>query len=206
MGKIILAKHIVTGVILAGGQARRMHGQDKGLVELGGCPMVQYVLESIAPQVGYVIINANRNREIYGHFGCPVVADEFAGFCGPLAGIASSMRVVDTPLMVTAPCDSPFVPADMVERLYMQLVHDDADISVAHNGDRIQPVFVLLKTGLLESMLTYLRQGERKIDKWFKQHKMTLTDFSDKPDTFLNINTPKDLELIEAKLKKQNET
>lgn len=202
MGKIVLAKHTVTGVILAGGQARRMHGQDKGLVELAGSPMVQYVLISLAAQVGHIIINANRNRDIYGHFGHPVIADEFEGFCGPLAGIASSMRVVDTPFMVTAPCDSPFVPPDMVERLYMQLAHEDADISVAHNGERIQPVFALLKTSLLESVLSYLRDGERKIDKWFKLHKLALTDFSDKPDTFLNINTPEDLELIEAKLKK----
>lgn len=202
MGKIVLAKHTVTGVILAGGQARRMHGQDKGLVELAGSPMVQYVLTSLSTQVGHIIINANRNQDIYGHFGCPVIADEFEGFCGPLAGIASSMRVVDTPLMVTAPCDSPFVPGDMVERLYMQLVHEEADISVAHNGERIQPVFSLLKTSLLDSILSYLKQGERKIDKWFKQHKLALTDFSDKSDTFLNINTPEDLELIEEKLKK----
>lgn len=202
MGKIVLAKHTVTGVVLAGGQARRMQGQDKGLVELAGSPMVEYVLTSLAPQVGSIIINANRNHDIYGHFGWPVVADEFEGFCGPLAGIASCMRVIDTPLMVTAPCDSPFVPGDMVERLYIQLAHEDADISVAHNGERIQPVFVMLKTRLLESVLAYLRQGERKIDKWFKQHKLTLADFSDKPDTFLNINTRNDLELIEAKLKK----
>lgn len=202
MGKIVLAKHIVTGIILAGGQGSRMDGLDKGLVELAGSPMVQYVLESIAPQVGYVIINANRNHDIYGHYGCPVIADEFEGFCGPLAGMASCMRIVDTPLMVTAPCDSPFVPGDMVERLYMQMQHEDADISVAHNGDRIQPVFAMLKTGLLESMLSFLRRGERKIDKWYKMHKLALTDFSDKPDTFLNINTPEDLQLIEAKLEK----
>ena len=202
MGNIVVARHIFTGVILAGGQASRMDGQDKGLIELAGCPMVQYVLDALTGQVGQIIINANRNREIYGHYACPVIADEFEGYNGPLAGMASCMRAVKTPYMVTSPCDSPFVPKDLVERLYLQLMRQDADISVAHDGKRMQPVFVLMKTSLLESMLDYLHAGERKIDKWFEKHKLAVTDFSDKPDTFININTKDDLSYIEDKLKK----
>jgi len=179
-----------------------MEGQDKGLIELAGCPMVQYVLDALTSQVGHVIINANRNQDIYAHYNCPVIADEFEGFHGPLAGMASCMRVIKTPFLVTAPCDSPFVPGDLVERLYLQLIRQDADISVAHNGNRIQPVFVLMKVSLLDSMLDFLHAGERKIDKWFEKHNLAITDFSDKPDTFININTRDDLSMIEDKLNK----
>lgn len=201
MGEIAVVKHIITGVILAGGQSRRMDGKDKGLIELVGVPMVQYVFDAINPQVGNVIINANRNMEIYARFGCPVIADELEGFCGPLAGMASCLRVMETSFMVTVPCDSPFIPKDLVERLHLQLIQDDAEISVAHNGDRMQPVFTLMKTTLLDSMRDFLKKGERKIDKWFEQHKLAITDFSDQPDTFININTQDDLYSIESKLK-----
>ena len=204
MENIAVTRHIFTGVILAGGQARRMGGQDKGLIELAGSPMVQYVLDAIIPQVGHVIINANRNQGIYAHYGCPVIADEFEGFCGPLAGMASSLRAIDTPLMVTVPCDSPFVPKDLVQRLYLQLLQDDAEISVAHNGERMQPVFTLMKTILLDSILVFLGKNERKIDKWFEQHKLAITDFSDEPDTFININSQDDLSAVESRLKKRS--
>jgi molybdopterin-guanine dinucleotide biosynthesis protein A len=203
MENIAVTRQIFTGVILAGGQATRMGGQDKGLIELNGSPMVQYVLDAIVPQVHRIIINANRNREIYAHYGHEVISDEFEGFFGPLAGMASCMRNVATPFMVTAPCDSPFVPGDLVRRLYVQMIKKDADISVAHDGQRIQPVFVLLKTSLLDSMLGFLNRGERKIDKWFEQHKLAITDFSDKPDTFININNRDELSLIESKLREK---
>lgn len=203
MDNIAVTRQIFTGVILAGGQAQRMGGQDKGLIELNGSPMVQYVLDVIVPQVHKVIINANRNRDIYAHYGHEVIGDEFEGFCGPLAGMASSMRAVDTPFMLTAPCDSPFVPDDLAKRLYLQMIKKDADISVAHDGERIQPVFVLLKASLLDSMLAFLNKGGRKIDKWFEQHNLAVTDFSDKPDTFININNRDDLSMIESKLKER---
>ncbi len=203
MDNIAVARQIFTGVILAGGQARRMGGQDKGLIELNGSPMVQYVLDAIVPQVNKVIINANRNQDIYAHYGYEVIGDEFEGFFGPLAGMASSMRAVNTPFMLTVPCDSPFVPDDLAKRLYLQMIKKDADISVAHDGNRIQPVFVLLKTSLLDSMLDFLNKGERKIDKWFEQHNLAVTDFSDKPDTFININDRDDLTMIESRLKER---
>lgn len=203
MENIAVTRQIFTGVILAGGQATRMGGQDKGLIELNGSPMVQYVLDAIAPQVNKIIINANRNRDIYAHYGHEVISDEFEGFLGPLAGMASCMHKVTTPFMVTAPCDSPFVPDDLVKRLYVQMMKKDSDISVAHDGQRIQPVFVLLKTFLLDSILGFLNKGERKIDKWFEQHKLAITDFSDKPDTFININNRDELSLIESKLREK---
>jgi len=201
MENIADTRKIITGVILAGGQARRIGGQDKGLIKLAGKPLVQYVLNAITPQVCHVKINANRNLDDYAAYNCPVIADEIGDFSGPLAGMASCLRTVDTPFMVTVPCDSPFIPNDLVKRLYSQLEQNDADISVAHNGDRIQPVFVLMKNSLRNSIVNFLNNGERKIDQWFEQHKLAITDFSDQPDTFININTHDELAKIEAKLK-----
>jgi molybdenum cofactor guanylyltransferase len=202
MGNIAVTRNMFTGVILAGGQARRMGGQDKGLIELAGTPMVQHVLDALGPQVGSIIINANRNREVYAHYGCPVIPDEIEGFCGPLAGMVSSLNTINTHFMVTVPCDSPLLPADLVKRLYLELIRCEAEISVAHDGERMHPVFTLMKGNLYKSMLSFLKKGERKIDKWFNQHKLAITDFSDKPETFININTQEDLCVVESKLKK----
>lgn len=189
----------ITGVILAGGQARRMGGQDKGLIEISGKAMIEHVITALQPQVNNIIINANRNHDIYAKYGIPVIADNYEGFNGPLAGMASCMKVIDTEYMITTPCDSPFVPDDLVTRMYTALQEKQADISVADSGDRIQPVFCLLKCTLLESLLAYLDSGERKIDRWFQQHVMTRVDFSDKPETFINVNTPEDIKDIETR-------
>ena len=194
-------KQKITGVILAGGQARRMEGQDKGLVQLGDKPLIEWTIDSLSPQVGSIMINANRNFEIYHRYKLRIIADYYDDFCGPLAGMASAMIKIKTPLMATVPCDSPFIPDDLIVRLYQSLEKNNADIAVAHNGERIQPVFTLMKTTLSSSIRTFLESGGRKIDKWFEEHKLAITDFSDKPDMFLNINTPEDLEMIEARLK-----
>lgn len=191
----------VTGVVLAGGAARRMGGSDKGLIRLAGRPMIEYVLEALRPQVGGILINANRNPELYGQYGVPVVADEREGFQGPLAGMAAAMQSARTEFIVTAPCDSPFVPGDLVRRLGRSLAADGADISVAHADGRLQPVFTLLRVALLGSLVEYLDRGERKIDRWFSGHRTATTDFSDVPEAFLNINTPEDVREIEARIR-----
>jgi molybdenum cofactor guanylyltransferase len=201
METIVPSRHIFTGVILAGGEASRMGGQDKGLITLNGRPLIEYVLTTLAPQVGQVFINANRNPAIYGQYGHPVIKDEFEGYCGPLAGMASCLRAVNTPIMVTAPCDSPFIPRDLVPRLYQKMQEDDAELSVAHNGERLQPVFTMMQNTVLGSLLDFLHRGERKIDKWFELHKVAVVDFSSQPDTFLNINTRDDLAMVEGRLR-----
>lgn len=180
-----------------------MGGEDKGLVQLAGKPMIEHVLAALRPQVGAVLINANRNLAIYSRYDCPVIADELSGFNGPLAGMASCLRVARTGYMATAPCDSPFVPADLVARLAAGLEQAGAEICVAHNGERMQPVFSLMRTSLLDSLLDFLRRGERKIDRWYAEHRTAVADFSDKPDAFLNVNTPGDLEKIEQDLMAQ---
>lgn len=190
-------KNEITGVILAGGRARRMGGVDKGLTVLAGRPMLQHVLEVLQPQVEKVIINANRNLNVYGEFGCDVVSDVVGDYSGPLAGVASGMQFAVTPYIVTVPCDSPLISGDLVARLYNTLEHRDAEICVAHDGTRTHPVFLLLRRDLVGSVLAFLDSGERKIDKWFVNHRLAVCDFSDQPEAFMNVNHPHELEALE---------
>ena len=189
----------ITGVILAGGQARRMGGQDKGLIQLSNRPMIQHVIDRISPQVNSLIINANRNQAEYESFGYPVISDELNGFCGPLAGFSSALDNISTNYLVTTPCDSPFIPKDMVIRLYNAMDQNNADISVVQTNNRLQPVFCLLKKSLLSSLNSFLELGERKIDKWFVLHNMIAVDFSDESSAFNNINTQDDLSKAEQR-------
>ncbi len=190
----------ITGVVLAGGRGERMGGIDKGLIPLNGRPMVQYVLEALRPQVGRIFINANRNQAQYAALGYDVVPDSVGGYLGPLAGMASAMRVAATPYVLTAPCDSPLVVADLAQRLYTALVSERADISAAHDGERLHPVFALLRRDLLPSLEAYLAAGERKIDRWFAGHRLAIADFSDLADAFLNVNDPQERAALEARL------
>ena len=189
-----------TVVILAGGQARRMGGEDKGLIRLGDRPLIEYIIAALKHQAGTLIINANRHHADYARYGFAVVADEEAGFRGPLAGMASALTRIDTDYMATVPCDSPFIPPDLVARLLEALLREAADISVAHDGRRMQPVFCLLKRSLGPALNDYLGAGGRKIDHWFARHKLACADFSDRPGAFANINTPLDIEQARARL------
>ena len=187
-------------MILAGGRATRMGGKDKGLIELNGKPMVEYVIESLRPQVKTIIINANRNQQLYARYGFSVIGDDLQGFQGPLAGMASAMRAASTAYVLTVPCDGPLVPDDLVKRMYNALQNQHAELSVAHDGERMQPVFALLVCTLLPSLEHFLRAGQRKIDLWYEEHQAALADFSDRPETFLNINTPQEREALEARM------
>ncbi len=190
----------VTGLILAGGLGRRMGGEDKGLVRLAGRPMVEHVLDALRPQVGALLINANRNRERYALYGYPVVPDTLDGFLGPLAGVLSALPHVASEFVVTAPCDAPLVGPDLVRRLHAACVSQAADLAVASDGERRQPVFLLLRTRLAPALEAYLAAGGRKIDAWFEQLRVAEADFSDEPDTFVNVNDPGERERVEARL------
>jgi len=185
----MLNKHNVTAVILAGGKGRRMDGKDKGLVELANRPLIEYVIDAIKPQVETIILNANRNQEQYSRYGYPVVSDALVDYQGPLAGFICALKSSTTSHIVTLPCDGPFLPDDLVERLIFSLINNNAEIAVAHDGDRMQPVYSLIPVTLSNSLNAFLDSGERKIDLWYKQHKIALADFSDCPETFRNINT-----------------
>lgn len=190
----------ITAVILAGGRARRMGGEDKGLIELGGRRLIEYIIAALRPQTDSIILNANRHPETYREYGLPVVADMLSDYLGPLAGMASGMQASDRPWIVTAPCDSPFIPADLVTTLANTLAQQQAEICVAHDGERMQPVFAMLRCDLLPDLLGYLEDGGRKIDHWYAKHRLALADFSGSPDAFLNLNTPEDRRLLEDRL------
>jgi len=188
----------VTAVILAGGRATRMGGEDKGLVALAGRSMVAHVLAAVRPQVDAVLINANRNQARYAALGYTVVADELSDFQGPLAGMASGLAHCDTPLALTLPCDGPLVPGDLVERLRLAL--GDGDAAVAHDGERLQPVHALLRVSLLPGLRAFLGGGERKIDRWYAGLDVREADLSAHRELFINVNTPGERERLEARL------
>lgn len=190
----------ITAVILAGGKARRMGGEDKGLIDLHGRPLLDYIIAGLRPQAGHLLVNANRNLGRYRAFGYPVAEDIMGDYFGPLVGMATGMQTCSTPLILTVPCDSPFVPDRLTDRLYRDMVDTDAEICVAHDGVRMQPVFALLRCELLPGLLSYLEGGGRKIDTWYTQHRLVQSDFSDLPDTFLNLNTPEDRIVLEKML------
>ncbi len=191
----------ITGVVLAGGRARRMGGEDKGLIRVDGEAMVVHALRGLAPQVGTLLVNANRNQERYAELGgCDVIADADGDYAGPLAGMASAMGRATTRYILTVPCDSPLLAAHLGERLFGALLADDAEISVAHDGTRMQPVFALLECALGQSIVDYLASGGRKIDAWYAQRRLAIADLSADPDMFLNINTPQDRTLLEGRL------
>ncbi len=181
-----------TGLILAGGRARRMGGEDKGLLKLAGRPMVAHVIERLRPQVDALLINANRNLEAYEALGAPVVPDRLPDFGGPLAGMDAGLAAARTGYLVVVPCDSPYLPADLVARLREALESAGAELAVAHDGERAHPVFCLLRTMLGASLERALAEGERKIDRWYARHRVVEADFSDQPQAFANVNTPED--------------
>ena len=183
----------ITGIVLAGGMGRRMGGIDKGLVELDGRPMVAHVLARLAPQVGAVLINANQNGNRYAQFGYPVIADAVGGFAGPLAGLHAGMSEAKTPLVVTVPCDSPFLPLDLVARLATAIARDDAQLAVAQTLGQPHPVFALVRRDVLPHLASFLRGGGRKIDAWYASLRVALVPFDDVADAFRNINTAAEL-------------
>ena len=189
----------ITGVVLAGGQGSRMGGVDKGLQEFRGKPMVAHALERLQPQVDEILINANRNAEAYARFGHRVIADEIEGFAGPLAGFERGLAHASGDLVATVPCDSPFLPRDLVARLREALERDDAQVAVAKTLDQAHPVFCLMRRDVHESLRQFLASGQRKIDRWYPQLRATLVAFDDEADAFMNINTREELAGLEPK-------
>jgi len=183
----------ITGIVLAGGMGRRMGGVDKGLVELDGKPMVAHVLARLSPQVDAVLINANQNAERYAAFGLPVLADAVGGFAGPLAGLHAGMSAATTPFVATVPCDSPFLPLDLVARLSKGLVAMDAQLAVARTFDQPHPVFALVRRDVLPHLASFLHGGGRKIDAWYATLRIVEVAFDDCADAFRNINTADEL-------------
>ena len=185
--------HAVTGLILAGGKGSRMGGVDKGLQIFRGRRLVDHVYERLAPQVGGVIINANQNHEEYRTFGVRVVSDAIEGYAGPLAGLHAGLSVSKRPFLASVPCDSPFLPEDLVERLYKRLDDAGAELAVAKTGDQPHPVFSLMRRGVLDHLADFLKGGGRKIDAWYATLTVVEVTFDDEAEAFSNINTREEL-------------
>jgi molybdenum cofactor guanylyltransferase len=182
----------ITAVILAGGQGRRMGGQDKGLIELDGKPLAGILIDQLERQGVNIVINANRNHEHYRKFGYPVISDQLADYQGPLAGFASAMAAVDSLYILTLPCDGPLLADDYVTRFIDAQTAAATRLVVAFDGERLQPVHALLAKSLLPDLIEFLDGGDRKIDRWYAQYDYARVDFSDCIDMFRNINTPSD--------------
>ncbi|MBE7368024.1 molybdenum cofactor guanylyltransferase MobA [Ramlibacter pallidus] len=198
-------KNDVTGVILAGGRGSRMGGVDKGLQNFRGMPLALHTLMRLGPQVGDVLINANRNLGAYESFGAQVWPDGISDFAGPLAGFLVGLEHCETEYLVTVPCDTPLFPQDLVQRLLEALERDGAEIAMAaareEDGNvRTQPVFTLMKRDLLESLVRFTHAGGRKIDAWTAQHRTVVVPFDregDDPSAFFNANTLAELHKLE---------
>ena len=188
----------ISGVVLAGGQGRRMGGVDKGLRELRGKAMVAWVIERFAPQVDEVLINANQNIETYARFGHRVVPDTISGFAGPLAGLQRGLAEARYPLVATTPCDTPFLPLDLVARLCAALEAADAQLAVARTGDQPHPVFCVCRRDVLPHLTRFLTGGGRKIDAWYATLSVAEVAFDDEPGAFSNINTLDELRSFES--------
>jgi molybdopterin-guanine dinucleotide biosynthesis protein A len=170
-----------------------MGGVDKGLVELAGRPLVGHVLARFAPQVGELLINANQNLDRYAAFGYPVVPDAVGGFAGPLAGLHAGLTRAATDYAATVPCDSPFLPADLVARLYAALAAAGAQLAVARTFDQPHPVFCVARRDVLPHLEAFLAGGGRKIDAWYATLSVALVPFDDEAQAFRNINTADEL-------------
>ncbi len=187
----------IAGVVLAGGLARRMSHQDKGLILYRGKPLVSYALQTLLAVSDEVLISANRNMADYRQWQLPVITDGNDRFEGPLAGILSALQAVDADILLVMPCDSPLFSADHARRLLTQL-DQNGEVVVASDGDRLQPVFMALRTTLKEDLQAYLQGGGRKIQDWLKRQATAVADFSDQPQIFSNINTPEELLKLES--------
>ena len=193
----------ITGLVLSGGRGSRMGGVDKGLQNHGGVPLALHALLRLQPQVGALMVNANRNLGAYEAFGTPVWPDPIDGFAGPLAGFLAGLERCETPWLVTVPCDSPDFPADLVSRLAQGAENSSADIAYAQTTEadgsvQSHPVFCLLRSPLMESLVAFLHGGGRKIDRWFEQHRTVAVPFPDAA-AFANANTAGELAALQAR-------
>ena len=197
-----IAKEDITGLILAGGRGSRMGGVDKGLQNHLGIPLAMHALMRLSPQVGHMMINANRNLGAYESFGVPVWPDALADYPGPLAGFLAGLEHCETPYLVTVPCDTPQFPEDLVARLAAALERDGAEIAMASttgaDGVQVQPVFCLMKSTLMESLVSFTQSGQRKIDRWTAGHRCVEVPFDDEA-AFFNANTNDELRQLQTR-------
>lgn len=189
----------ITGLILAGGRARRLQGKDKGLIRLGNQYLIEYVIARLQPQTATILINANRNQSDYQALGYAVIADTLPDFAGPLAGLLSGLQQSQTDWLVSVPCDNPRLPANLVETMIRSANAHHHLLTVASCPGQLQPVYCLIHRSLQDSIHNYLAGGEHKVQDWLQQQPHGVVEFTDCRE-FENINTPAQLREVETTL------
>jgi molybdopterin-guanine dinucleotide biosynthesis protein A len=184
----------ISAVILAGGQAKRMGGVDKGLQTLHGKPLFQFIYDRLHSQVEHISVNANRNQAIYATTGLPVFGDKIEGFQGPLSGILTALERADTDFVLFVPCDSPFFPDNLLGKLKSAVDFHGVSIAYVHDGEREHPTFCLMARSLKEKLAAYLAAGERRMLQFMRQNGAVSVDFSENKAAFTNINTLDELQ------------
>jgi molybdopterin-guanine dinucleotide biosynthesis protein A len=192
----MIRREDITAVILAGGRGRRMEGADKGLLTVQGRPLIRYVIDAVQPQVGTVIISANRHEAQYAVWGFPVLSDHDGDFAGPLAGIARVLGALTTPYLLVVPCDMPFLPAQLVEGLAKALLADNAQAAVVRAAGYLQPLCVLLRREVEQDLHRFRASDGAKVQQWLRRLRHVVVDFPEQSSAFCNINTPADLAAI----------
>ena len=189
-----ITKNEITAVILAGGQASRMDGEDKGLIVFRELPLITHVVNVTKPKVSQILISANRNFEEYANFG-KVISDDLEGYQGPLAGISKALKVCSTPYLLVLPCDSPLIDEALIDSLIEKMEISKVDICVAHDGSIMHATFALIQTKLEKSLEGFLEEGGRKMALWYRQHSLERIDVSSHLEVLTNINRPEDFNL-----------
>ena len=189
-----ISKNEITAVILAGGQASRMDGEDKGLIVFRELPLIAHVVNVVESKVSQILISANRNFDEYANFG-KVISDDLEGYQGPLAGISKALKVCSTPYLLVFPCDSPLIDAALIDSLIEKMEVTKADICVAHDGSIMHATFALMQTKLEKNIEEFLEEGGRKMAFWYRQQNLERIDVSSHLEVLTNINRPEDFNL-----------
>ena len=189
-----------SAIIISGGQSTRMNGADKGLILFQKKPLIQHVISRLTPQTDEILISANREIEVYETFGYPVLQDATNSFLGPLAGFLLGLTHAKQDYVLTVPCDSPFLPLNLAQRLYDGMTETKSDIAIAKSDGVTHPVFCLMKKSLLPSLQTFMSGGERKVGAWQRSQTYCEVEFSDCGNAFVNLNSIDELRELELKL------
>ncbi len=182
----------VTALILAGGRSRRMGGEDKGLIVWRQIPLFQHVIHRLQAQLQSIVISANRNQEQYAACGLPVIEDEIDGFQGPLAGILTGLHYINEGYLLVVPVDAPCLPLDLLARLSQTLAANPQYAALAHDGERLQPLFALIPKAMQGSLSNYLQHGNNKVSDWFLEENTKIVHFDEETSAFYNANSPED--------------
>lgn len=185
----------ISAVILAGGLARRMGGRDKGLQCLGNKPLIWQVIQRLQPQISTISINANRNQQEYAAFGLPVFSDELPDFQGPLSGMLTALNRAETDFVLFTPCDSPYFPTNLLEKLKSAVENDRTFIAYAEDDIRPHPTFCLMSVKLQDNLRAYLAKGERRLLQFMRENGGVAVKFTPNEGVFVNFNTLEELEL-----------